>query len=201
MIKNIVFDIGNVLVEFGWKAFFDSFNMPEDVYERVVRATVMDPDWNEIDRGFISEDEVLGLFIENDPQDREWLEKIFKSIHGMLTQYGYAKAWIRELQSKGFKVYCLSNMSYKACRECAESMDFLPMLDGYVLSCDVKMCKPEPGIYKVLFDKYSLIPGECVFVDDLKSNIEAALKQGMKGIVFTGKDEAMMELEKLVEEK
>lgn len=199
MIKNIVFDIGNVLVKFGWEDFFKKFNMPEDVYKKVVKATVGHDTWNEIDRGVFSDEKVLQCFIDNDPSVEEWIRKMFASIHGMLVQFDYAKPWIKELQEKGYKVYCLSNMSFKACRECKDALDFLPMLNGYVLSCEVKIIKPEPEIYKTLLDKYNLVPEECVFMDDLPRNIEAGKKAGMHGIVFTGKEAAMESLKKLEE--
>lgn len=198
MIKNIVFDIGNVLVEFGWKKFFENFKIPEEDLTKIYKATVGDPAWNEIDRGLISDEEVLEIFVRNDPSEEMWLRKIFTNINGMLIQYDYAKDWIGDLQSKGFKVYCLSNMSHKACRECAESMDFLPSLDGYVLSCEVNLCKPEPGIYQALFDKYNLVPGECVFIDDLPQNIEMAQNLGMNTILFKGKEEADAELAEIL---
>ena len=77
-------------------------------------------------------------------------------------------------------------------------MDFLPSLDGYVLSCEVNLCKPEPGIYQALFDKYNLVPGECVFIDDLPRNIEMAQNLGMNTILFKGKGEADAELAEIL---
>lgn len=189
MVKNIVFDIGNVLVDFGWKQFYEGFGMPEDVLERVAAATVKDPDWNEIDRGVLSEEEVMNLLVENDPGVEAYIRKALSNINGMLIQFNYAKEWIKDLQNKGYIVYCLSNMSYKACDECSDALDFLPLLDGYVLSCDVKVNKPDEKIYKILFDKYALKADECVFIDDLERNVEAARLVGMKGIVFKSKDE------------
>ena len=67
MIKNIVFDIGNVLVEFGWKPYFDKFNLTPEEFERLVNATVKSNVWNEMDRGAVSEEEILNAYIANDP--------------------------------------------------------------------------------------------------------------------------------------
>ena len=167
MIRNIVFDIGNVLVNFGWREYFERLGITGETFDRVVKATVKAPLWNEVDRGVETEDRLLEMFIANDPGVEDAIRKVFENIHGMLEQFGYTKGWIIDLQRKGYKVYCLSNMSFKAVRECSDALDFLPMLDGYILSCDVKMCKPEPGIYNALFDKYSLKPEECIFIDDL----------------------------------
>lgn len=199
MIKNIVFDIGNVLVSFGWDPYFRKFNMPDEVFERVANATVRDPIWNEIDRGAMSEEEILNAFIQNDVSVEEWIRKIYKDFQGMLVLFPYTKEWILDLQKQGYKVYCLSNMSHKAVRECWDALHFIEMLDGYILSCDYHLCKPEPEIYETLFSKYDLIPEECVFIDDLPKNIEAAEKSGMHGIVFSNQKQAIENLQKLQE--
>ena len=90
----------------------------------------------------------------------------------MLKQYDYTKGWIKSLQAEGFKVYCLSNMSHKSVRENADALDFIPLTDGTILSCDYNIIKPEKAIYDLLFDKFNLIPSECVFIDDVKRNID-----------------------------
>ncbi len=199
MIRNIVFDIGNVLVNFGWREHFERHGVTGETFDRVVKATVMSPLWNEVDRGVKSDDELMELFVANDPGVEDGIRAVLSDITGMLTQFEYAKGWIIDLQRRGYKVYCLSNMSYKACRECADALDFLPMLDGYILSCDVKLCKPEPEIYKALFDKYSLKPEECIFLDDLEKNIAAAKAAGMHGVVFKDLKSADGEIRKITE--
>ncbi|MCR5278481.1 MAG: HAD family phosphatase [Lachnospiraceae bacterium] len=200
MIKNIVFDIGNVLVNFAWQDYFHGLGIEGETFDKVVKATVRSSVWNEVDRGVKSDDELLRAFIDNDPSVEDAINKVFENIHDMLIQFEYAKGWIIDLQRKGYKVYCLSNMSYKATRDCADALDFLPMLDGYILSCDVKTCKPEPEIYKALFDKYSLKPEECIFIDDLSANINAAKEMGMHGIVFKDLKTATSEIERIVAE-
>ncbi|MBP5151481.1 MAG: HAD-IA family hydrolase, partial [Lachnospiraceae bacterium] len=145
------------------------------------------------------EEHLLQMFIDNDPGVEEAIRKVFDDIHGMLIQFEYTKGWIIDLKRRGYKVYCLSNMSFKACRECADALDFLPMLDGYILSCDVKLCKPEPEIYKALFEKYDLKPEESIFLDDLEKNIAAAKAAGMHGVVFKDLKSADGEIRKITE--
>lgn len=197
MIKNVVFDIGNVLVKFGWYDFLNNLGYDEAMIEKIADATVKAPLWNEIDRGVMSEEEILAGFIANNPEIEKELRRFYKNFSGLLVEFDYAKEWICELKEKGYKVYCLSNMSHKAVRECAEVFDFLPLLDGYVLSCDINYCKPEKEIYDYLFAKYNLKAEECVFIDDLEANIETARKMGMEGIVFTAKESASQLLEAL----
>lgn len=200
MIKNIIFDIGNVLVGFDWKDFFAGFGYSEEITERLANATVKNPFWNEIDRGVMSEEEILEGFIAKDPGIESELRKTYEDYGNLLNQFDYAKGLIKDLQNKGFKVYCLSNMSHKAVREC-KALDFLDMLDGYVLSCDVKLIKPDPAIYETLLNTYGLDAKESVFIDDLDANIETALSLGMHGIVFKDLKSAISELEDIVTEE
>ena len=201
MIKNIVFDIGNVLVGFDWKPFMESLGFTAEELERVANATVRDPFWNEIDRGKLSEEEILAGFIEKDPEAEPLIKRFYENFDGMLNMYEYTRGLIKDLQNKGFKVFCLSNMSNKAVRECWKDLCFIEELDGYVLSCDYKLTKPEKEIYETLFNKYSLKPEECIFVDDLASNIEGAKALGMKGVVFKNLKQAVSEIENIVKEE
>lgn len=201
MIKNIVFDIGNVLVDFGWKGFFDKFNLTDEQFERVAKATVYSPVWNDMDMGVYSEETLLEKFIENDPGIEDILRKIYVDFKGLLIQFDYAKPWIKELGDNGFKVYCLSNMSHKSVRENADALDFIAMLDGSVLSCHCKLCKPDKAIYELLFKRYELKPEECIFIDDLEKNVNAAIACGMKGILFKNREDAIKEIDRIVAEE
>lgn len=184
MVKNVVFDIGNVLVKFDWENYYKSFGMSAETFEKVANATVRHPVWNEIDRGVMTEEEVLNAFIQNDPSVEKEIRQTFENYSGLLKMFSYTKGWIIDLHNRGYKVYCLSNMSHKAVRECWDSMNFLGMLDGFILSCDVNVIKPDPKIYELLFEKCDLKPEECVFFDDLPKNVEGARKLGMNGVVF-----------------
>lgn len=198
MIKNVVFDIGNVLVTFGWYDFFKSFNWTDEVFDRVVKATVKDIDWNEMDRGVLTDEEVLDLFIENDPGVEKELREMYVDYHDLLVKFDYTDEWIKSLQNRGLRVFCLSNMSFKAVRECTDALNFIPSLDGDVLSCYYRIIKPDDAIYKLLCEKYDLKPEECVFIDDLQRNVEAAQKNGFQSFVFIDKEQADKKINELM---
>lgn len=196
-IKNIIFDIGNVLVSFAWKEFYESFGYSEDVLKRLINATVKDPAWNEFDRGVYSEEEVLQIFIKNDPEIEPQIRESLNNIEGMIGKYDYAIPWVQELKEKGYKVYYLSNFSSKAYRECIDTLGFLPYMDDGIMSYREKMIKPQPEIYQLLLSRFNLNAEECVFLDDTAVNIEAAEKQGIHGIVFKTREQAIEELKAL----
>lgn len=197
MIRNIVFDIGNVLVAFRWKEYYADFGYDDETLERLAKATVLSEKWNEYDKGVLSEKEIWDAFTENDPELKPMILRCLHCITGLLKMYDYTIPWIKELQEKGYKVYYLSNMSSFACRDCGEELAFLPYADGGILSWEEKVIKPDPAIYQLLLERYNLKPEECVFLDDTEKNVISARNMGMQGIVFQNKDQACMELRKL----
>lgn len=198
MIKNIVFDIGNVLVGFIWEEFYRSFGYSEEIFEKLADATVRSPFWNEMDRGRLSDDELIEGFIRNDPSIEREIREALKNVKGMIRRYDYAIPWIKELKEKGYHVYVISNFAHKAHMDCIEALDFLNEIDGGILSYQVKLIKPAPEIYRLLCSKYNLKAEECVFIDDLPKNVEAARNEGMQGIVFQTLEQAREELEALL---
>ena len=194
MIKNIVFDIGNVLTYYTWEKHLRSFGFPEEIYERVLNATVKNPAWNEFDRGVLSDEEVTALLIQNDPGVEREIRRMMENVSGLVTKADYAIPWLTELKDKGYHVYYLSNFSYKARRECRDALDFIPYMDGGILSCEEKLVKPQPEIYRRLTEKCGLQAQACVFLDDMPVNVQAARDEGMQGIVFTTKEAAVREL-------
>lgn len=197
MVKNIIFDIGNVLVAFDYKGFFRSFGYDEGIVERLSKATAEHPIWKEIDRGVQTYEEIVEEFIKNDPEIEVTIRKTFINLKGLLGRYDYAIPWIKALKEKGYHVYYLSNFSEKAGEDCAETLDFLPYMDGGVFSCEEKIIKPDPAIYQLLLTRYDLKAEECVFLDDTEKNIIAAKKEGIHGIVFHNKEQAAEELKLL----
>lgn len=198
MIRNVVFDIGNVLAGFIWEEFYRSFGYPEEIFERLADATVRSSFWNEMDRGGLSDEELIEGFIKNDPSIEKEIREVFKNVNGMIQRYDYAVPWIKELKKKGFHVYVISNFAHKAHMDCIKALDFLEEIDGGILSYQVKLIKPAPEIYRLLCSKYDLKAEECVFIDDLPKNVEAAQKEGMQGIVFQDLEQAKEELEVLL---
>lgn len=197
MIKNIVFDIGNVLTDYAWNKYVHSFGFTEEVCERVAAATVNSAQWAEFDRGVLSSQEVVELLVKNDLGVEKEIREFTADLSGLVEKADYAIPWIQELKAKGYGVYYLSNFSEKAEHECAHALDFLPYMDGGILSYRDKLIKPDAAIYRCLLERYQLQAQECVFLDDLAENVEAAKAQGMQGIVFTTKEEAVSELEKM----
>lgn len=197
MIRTIIFDIGNVLVGFDWYGHFKRFGYDEAMIGRLAAATVNSEDWKEYDRGCLSEDEILRLFVENDPPIEADIRKVLASFDTLIVRYDYAIDWIKKWKSHGYRVLVLSNYSDKAFKETWHALDFLPYVDGGILSFQEKLIKPMPEIYRLLLKRYDLRPEECVFLDDTPQNLEAAKREGLCTIQFQNVGQAEAELKKL----
>lgn len=197
MIKNIIFDIGNVLAAFSWENFYTSLGYEGEMLERLAAATVKSPVWDEVDRGVWSDGELVEGFIRNDPSLERQLREIFRNIRGIVTGYEYAVPWIQSLRKAGFRCYYLSNFSRKAHAECTAALDFLEYMDGGILSYQDKLIKPDTKIYQLLLDRYGLKAEESVFMDDTEKNLPPAKALGMHTILFRDRAQAVAELEAL----
>ncbi len=194
MINTVIFDIGNVLTDYTWKEFFAKFDFTEEVRERLYQATVLNEDWNQLDFGILSTEQIVGLFQENDPGIAKEIEQTMADLNGLVTRRDYAIPWIEELKEQGIKVLVLSNFSEKAVEDCGDALDFLPYVDGGILSYREKVIKPMPEIYQRLIQQYDLIPEHCVFIDDLQRNLDGAVAFGIQTILFETKEQVAHEL-------
>lgn len=194
MIKNIILDVGKVLVEWEPEAAFRELGFDEETSRAVAEATVLSPDWNELDRSALSNEELLAKFIGNAPEYEREIRAMWDNIGLPIYQYDYSRSWIRKMKENGYHVYILSNYSSWTYEHTTEALSFLEDVDGAVFSFQVQQIKPEPEIYRSLFKKYSLKPEECVFLDDRQENIAAAAAQGMAGICFTTYEAAVCAL-------
>ena len=189
MIKNIVLDIGYVLIGFEWMEHIRK-RFDEETAEIVTNAIWKKGYWSELDRGVLSDEEVLELFYSEAPEHRQEIKEAFDNVGECLLRRDYAIPWIEELKARGFNVYYLSNYSEHLMRVNPSVLDFLQHMDGGVFSCYVKKIKPNPEIYQCLFEKYELHPEECLFFDDREEIVIAAQELGMQAVQFETYEQA-----------
>ncbi len=195
MIKNIVFDIGNVLADFRVKEFLADKGFDAEMSKRILKASLMTPYWEQFERAEINEEEALDRFASTDPAIRDELWKAFSDVSGLLVIRDYSINLIKSLKEKGYKVFYLSNYSKKAYDECGESLAFMEFMDGGLVSFKAGKTKPDPEMYKQFLKEYELKADECLFIDDTEENVIVARELGFEGIVFTGYEELLKRLE------
>ena len=156
MIRTIVFDIGNVLVDYCWRDHIRGMGYEGETAERIGRAMMQSPVWNELDRGVWTDEELLAGFIANDPGMEEQIRRVFSDLSTLVRERSGSSSWVRSLKAEGYRVYYLSNFSGRVKREAADQLSFLNEMDGGIMSYAVRMIKPDPGIYRKLFDRYGI---------------------------------------------
>lgn len=194
MINTIVFDIGRVLIEFEWwdyiYAMFD-----KETADTVTRAMWATHYWHELDRGVLSVDEIVELFYSAAPEYKAEIKQTFDRVGECVKRREWAIPYIESLKERGYRVLYLSNFSEYVMDSNRGALDFMEYMDGGVISCDEKVIKPDPEIYKRLIAKYDLVPAECLFIDDHDDNVEAARELGMHAIVFKNYEQMLSDVE------
>ena len=205
MIKNIVFDIGNVLAAFRWKEYISELGFEgADDWEpggrayRLAAATTRNPLWREIDRCVMSVDEIITAMIATDPEIEDLIRLFFADRRRLVMEYDYSAGWLETLKNRGYKEYLLSNYSEDHFKYISRHFRFFGLEDGRVISFEEKVLKPDASIYNILLDRYGLKAEECVFLDDTPENIDGAKAVGMQGIVFKNYSQGSAELDELL---
>lgn len=194
MIKNLVFDMGNVLVGHDGMGVCQHFI--EDVWdrERVFTSVFVSPEWVMLDMGVIPEEQAIDQMCRRLPERlhdtvrlcmREWHKYCMTTVTEMAPL-------IRRLKAAGYGIYLCSNANTRLL-ECYQ--DVLPAVDcfdGILFSTEVKCMKPQKEIYEHFFARFGLRPEECFFVDDLQLNIDGAKSCGMDGYCFADRDVARL---------
>lgn len=200
-INTVIFDVGMVLLEFYGTAYLDAFDFSEPVKKAVAKATVGSPTWAKFDKGILTEKEILAEFISNAPALEKEIRLFFDNMDGICRLYEDSVDWIKEVKSKGCRVFLLSNYPDKLFRVTKDKMEFLPYMDGAVFSYAEKCIKPEPDIYKCLLERYSIEPERAVFLDDVQANLDGARQFGIHPILVKDRKEAQRELDQLLEKE
>ena len=187
MIRNMVFDIGNVLIDFRWKEYMRSlFGENEALIQTINQGIWHNGCWAAMDKGEMDGAATLRSAVAFAPQYEKEIKLTLDRVALAFHKFGYAVPWLKELKRMGLNVYYLSNYSAFSIAANPDVLNFIPYMDGGVFSFEVKAVKPEPEIYRCLCDKYGLKPEECLFTDDVPANVKGAQACGFQGIVFEG---------------
>lgn len=196
-IKNVIFDVGKVLVDYDWETYLDSFRFDPEKRDRIAKAIFLSPVWDERDRGLYEEEVYVKKFQELDLQDADDIRKVIEESGRTVRKSPYADTWVKYLKSKGYHVYILSNYSSYMLDHTKKELTFRKEMDGEIFSCYVNQLKPDAEIYQTLLNTYQLKAEECVFIDDRPENCKGAEDQGIHTICFKDFKQVTADLEKL----
>lgn len=187
MIHNIVFDMGGVLIDFDVQRYTARFVPDPEDYELMRRELFRSVEWVKMDRGTITDEEVIAAVCARLPERlHQAVREILDNWHQDIPPLNGVYELVRELKEEaGYSIYLLSNTCTRF-HSFRQNIPALRFFDGEFVSCDFHLVKPEPGIYLRFLEYFHLRPEECVFIDDDPRNIEGAIRCGMGGVIYHG---------------
>lgn len=184
MIKNIIFDIGNVILQFDIKEVIPNFTKKESEKQFIINNIINSPEWLQyslIDTGFISREQAIEIVEDRTNHiNDELIEKFWYRYNDYSFINDNVIDIIKELKEKDYKIYLLSNINSHTYNHIKDNKLF-NLVDGYVFSYIEHQVKPYVGIYNTLLERYKLIPQECLFIEDNIKNIKTANELGIQG--------------------
>ena len=203
MIKNLVFDLGNVLIEWNSEKILTYFE-PEKERRQVLRQAIFESGvWHQTDKGELSLKEACEeVLTQLDASYHSAIKNIFYHWYEVVYVYSDLQERIRLWVAQDYRIYILSTtceIFYHI--EKAGLLPLYPLLSGYILSSEVGVVKPEAEIYQKLFKKYNLDPVESVFIDDIQANLDTAAELGFETILSTSETENIRAMETLLAAK
>ena len=182
--KNIVFDLGEVILKDKPISILNDLNIDEDTYNRL---KIFFDDWKKLDLG----EETLEDKYKQCNFSKEY-DNLYKDT--LVNYYKYRKIDMRlincinKLKSNGYNIYILSDNN-RECFEYYKKNTIFQNIDGWTLSCDYHTSKSDGNLFDIFIKSFNLNPSECYFIDDKLSIIEEAKKYGIKGNTFNNDED------------
>ncbi|MBI6874424.1 HAD-IA family hydrolase [Clostridium aciditolerans] len=184
MYKNIIFDLGNVLLDFKPEEYLKTKIVEVDKISEIHKELFQSEEWVMLDRGTLTEEEAKSIIIKNSNKNGHLINLAFENWYELLTPIEESVKVMKELKDAKYKVYFLSNFHLLAFEYVTKRYDFFNLFDGGIVSYKEKLIKPEDGIYKRIIEEYQIKPEESIFIDDSHGNIEGAKKLNFETILF-----------------
>lgn len=184
MIKNIIFDMGNVLNVFSPDMFVARLGLNEEDSKILKEKVYYSGEWILLDWGYLTDEQAIEKMKATLPQHlREYVPTLVSHWDEPMVPIEGSEDLVRRLSEKGYGLYLLSNACYRQ-PDYFKTLPVSKYFKGAVISAFEKMIKPMPEIYKLVLDRFDLKAEECVFIDDSPTNVSGALVCGIDGIVF-----------------
>jgi HAD superfamily hydrolase (TIGR01509 family) len=183
-VKNVVFDLGGVLLEWNPAKILGDFYADPALRRLLKESLFGHADWLALDRGTLSEAEVLARAEQRTGRPASELAALHAAMRESLHAKPDTVALLDRLHARGIPLYCLSNMSAAVYDHLRLRHDFWDRFRGIVISGHIRLVKPEPEIFTHLLERFGLEADETVFIDDMAANVEGARAVGMHAIQF-----------------
>jgi putative hydrolase of the HAD superfamily len=182
--KNVIFDVGGVLLDWNPGRIIDAIYSDPVEGAAMQQLIFLHEDWLELDRGTLSEQQLLARVARRAGRPVPELERLFEVVRASLHPKHDTIALLASLADRAVPLYCLTNMPPGTMDWLRQAHTFWDYFDGIVASGEIQLIKPQPEIFEYLLQRYGLTASETVFIDDSQPNIAAAQALGMQAILF-----------------
>ena len=194
MIKNVVLDIGNVLVSFYPDIYISQFIMKKGEIDYFNHICFKSAEWKCGDLGTKTREEIINAICEKYPEDAENVRMIMENCDDMLRVSKKNTETVKKLKAAGIGVYYISNTNAHAFEFMTSTYEVFSHMDGGIASYIDGVLKPSADIFELFLSRYGKIAEECVFVDDVPANVDGAKAVGFGGIILKNIDDLEDEL-------
>lgn len=198
MIKNIIFDLGNVLLSWKPDEYLIKSGYEHSLVSRIMTDVFKSSVWFKLDNGEISTSDAIKLISSESTLKKEFISSLFELRTKIIFPLSENIKMLPELKKRGFKLYFLSNFPLDFFEEVKREYEFFSYFDGGIISAEVKHSKPDLRIYRILLEKYDLDPDECFYIDDMDINVKAAESAGIKSYCNYGSPSFSGEIEEIL---
>jgi len=186
MIRNIIFDLGNVLISFVPSEYLVKKNYPGNIRNTIIDDIFQSPEWKMLDNGNITVPEAIESIAAKSSLNKEEIALVFNFRRDIMFPLDDNARLLPVLRKQGYRLYYLSNFPLDVFEEIKNDYFFFRHFDGGIISAEVKLSKPDIRIYEYLISLYGLNPAESLYIDDIEENVAAAEATGMIGMATNG---------------
>lgn len=198
MIKNVIFDLGNVLISYKPAEYLTKMGYPDEEKNIILNDIFLAKEWFLLDNGDLTTREAIEKISERSSLNKAGIASFFDLRTDILYPIVRNTKILPALRKRGFKLYYLSNFPEDIFDEVYDKYDFFKCFDGGIISARVRTSKPDKKIFDILLAKYSISSGDCLFIDDYSPNIKTAESIGMSVLHIQTPDDLPDQIEKVL---
>ena len=186
MYKNMLFDMGNVIMDFSPDYILSMYTEDVKLINYLKYKIVYTRAWADADKGVLSEEEVYEEIIKDLEEKYHPLAKdVLSSWYVHKTESEEMLELMKDLKNKGYKLYLCSNAA-ESFHKYEDKIEAFKLLDAKIVSADIKEVKPDRAFFDYVLNTYNLKAEECFFIDDLANNVKGAYECGIDGYQYNG---------------
>ena len=200
MIKNIIFDIGGVIVDYKFGDYVERLGLDKKTTKVLSTQVLYTPLWDKFSKGLVSAEEFLTETKKQVPEYAEYVDMLWKTenLRKMIPPFERTLNLIKQLKEKGYKLFVISDMEEYTIRYLKSTIEgFEDLFDDIIYSCRVGQLKKDGDVFDLAIKRFAINPEESIFIDDVQRNLDQAQKRNINTFHFTDPKQNVIDLKKM----